>query len=210
MSINCESTSNAYQDDFVLKMHNYKKNGYFLDIGCANGILGSNSYRLELNGWTGVRVDLQVFEENEYRSSPLILGNALELDYKKILEDNNAPKDIDYASLDIDEATTPLLSILPFDSYNFKIITIEHDRYDGNDENAMKQREILSSKGYTLICEDILVDNWISWRKAPFEDWWVKAEFFDPNLLDKIRCKFSPGLDVIKKFGLSSVDFFNL
>ena len=210
MSINCESTSDAHQDDFVLKMHNYKKHGFFLDVGCGLGIQGNNTYRLELNGWTGLRIDERECEQNDLRSSKLVVGDALSLDYDAEFQKLNAPLVIDYASLDIDEATTPLLNIIPFDKYKFKVITIEHDRYAHGDKFALAQREFLSSKGYLLLCEDILVDTWISWKRAPFEDWWVMPEFFDPKLLEKIKCKDTPGFEVVQKFGISSVDFFNL
>ena len=52
--------SQAHQDEFVLKILNYKKNGYFLEIGSCHPILVSNSYILE-NGynWDGLMVELE-------------------------------------------------------------------------------------------------------------------------------------------------------
>lgn len=51
-----ETYSDAYQDIFTLKLFNNQK-GYYLDIGCSDGIDKSNSYLLEKNGWSGVMID---------------------------------------------------------------------------------------------------------------------------------------------------------
>ena len=53
-----ESFSQLQQDLKVLKHLNYKKNGYFVEIGAANGIELSNTYLLEKNyGWNGICVE---------------------------------------------------------------------------------------------------------------------------------------------------------
>jgi hypothetical protein len=209
MSINCASTANSFQDDFVLKIFNYKKNGFFVDIGCGVEIDFNNTYRLELNGWNGLRVDSELKDAVSTRSSLFILDDALNIDYKSVLESMNCEK-IDYASFDIDEATTNLIKIFPFEKYKPSVITIEHDRYRLGDSDCNEQREILSKHNYHLLCKDVLVDTWIGWTKAPYEDWWVNAEMFDTKLLDNLQSEFISGAEILKKFGLSSVDFSNL
>lgn len=49
------STSQLFQDLFVLFIHNEKTNGTFLEFGATNGVELSNSFMLEEKfGWTGV------------------------------------------------------------------------------------------------------------------------------------------------------------
>lgn len=46
------------QDEFVIKHLNKMRNGYFLDIGASDGVLYSNTYRLETEyEWTGLLVE---------------------------------------------------------------------------------------------------------------------------------------------------------
>jgi hypothetical protein len=196
------STSDALQDDFVLKMFDYKKEGFFLDVGCCGGRVGSNSYRLELNGWNGICIDINEHPEMDIRKAKIIINNALDIDYKNLFVDNNVPKDIDYASLDIDSGTTGVLQLLPLDDYNIKVITIEHDRYLNGDVFMNVQRQILSDKGYMLLCSDVKADILLRLenRHCSFEDWWVKPEFFDENILNKIKSNDLFGFEIIDKF----------
>jgi hypothetical protein len=206
MSINCASTANSFQDDFVLKIFNYKKNGFFIDVGCGSETEGSNTYRLELNGWTGLRIDNESKESSITRNSLFVLDDALKIDYVKILASINCEK-IDYASFDIDESTTDLIRLFPFEKYKPSVITIEHDKYRLGDSDCNEQRQILSKHNYRLLCKDVLVDTWIGWTKAPYEDWWVNSEMFDAELLSNLQSEFTTGADIIKKFGISSMDF---
>jgi FkbM family methyltransferase len=48
------------QDIYVLKnIFNYKTNGVFIDVGANHPIHCSNTYLLELNGWTGLAIEPQ-------------------------------------------------------------------------------------------------------------------------------------------------------
>lgn len=50
--------SENHQDFFVLEKCGYKQNGYFVDIGAADGITGSNTFLLEkFYKWNGICVD---------------------------------------------------------------------------------------------------------------------------------------------------------
>ncbi|MFZ5779687.1 MAG: FkbM family methyltransferase [Pseudomonadota bacterium] len=49
------STSQFWQDIFVLAETNYRRNGYFVEFGAADGLSASNTYLLEkVFGWTGI------------------------------------------------------------------------------------------------------------------------------------------------------------
>ena len=196
------STSDALQDDFVLEMFDYKKEGFFLDVGCNGGREGSNSYRLELNGWNGICIDINEYPEMNIRKAKIVIDNAIAIDYKNLFKDNNVPKDIDYASLDIDLGTTNVLQLLPLDDYNIKIITIEHDRYLNGDIFMNLQRKHLLDKGYMLLCNDVKADILlrVENRHCSFEDWWVKPEFFNENLLNKIKSDNLFGFEIVNKF----------
>ena len=112
-------------------------------------------------------------------------------------------------SLDIDEYTTDLLKLIPFDDYTYKIIIIEHDAYLRDPYFRIQQREIISNAGYHLLCSDVWPDSLKRHNipDGPFEDWWVKKEFFPESLLEKMQCDNLYGSQVVQKFGLSSIDF---
>lgn len=56
---NLKSNSQINQDIWVLEKSRYKENGYYIDIGCADGKEISNTYLLDKSfGWYGLCVDL--------------------------------------------------------------------------------------------------------------------------------------------------------
>jgi len=53
-----EYKSQVGQDEWIIKMTNGKRNGYFLDIGASDGVFLSNTYILEKDyGWNGICVE---------------------------------------------------------------------------------------------------------------------------------------------------------
>jgi len=48
------STSQCFQDLFVLYFCKFKSDGYFVDIGASDGVAFSNSFILERKGWKGI------------------------------------------------------------------------------------------------------------------------------------------------------------
>lgn len=206
MMLSTVSSTDAYQDDFVMKMFDYAQKGYFVDIGSGDPFNSSNSSRLEELGWSGICIDYTRYPEYKKRNCKYFAANALVFNYNNFFIEYEAPKIIDYLSLDIDENTTELLKLIPFDTHEFKIITIEHDAYLRNKDYRSKQREILIEKGYHLLCSDVWPD---SLRKlnlpgGPFEDWWIKRKYFSDSLIEKIQSENIYGSEVIKKFGFSS------
>ena len=73
----------------------------------------------------------------------------------------NAPKDIDYLSIDTEGSEFEILASFDFDKYDFKIITCEHN-HTGSRE---KVHELLTSKGYVRKFEDISL----------WDDWYIRA-----------------------------------
>jgi FkbM family methyltransferase len=175
----------VYQDMFVLSMLNGKRNGTFLEVGSAHAYHNSNTALLESKfDWSGVSIELKKDLVDEYssnRKSKILNANALELDYKKLLDANFNSNVIDYLQLDIEPAknTYEVLLKIPFDQYKFSVITYEHDHYvDATKECRQKSREYLRSKGYVLVVNDISADG-----ESSFEDWWVHPELIDQNII---------------------------
>lgn len=175
--------SDAYQDKFVHKIYNGKRNGYFVDIGSCGAIDSNNSYVFESLGWKGICIEINPGYANSYhqRSCTFINQNALTIDYKDLFERNNAPKQIDYLSVDIDELSIDALKLLPHDTYTFGVITIEHDGYIYGDKYRTQQREFLTNLGYHLLGSNVRVPDRHFKSLSTlnhldnngFEDWWV-------------------------------------
>ncbi len=175
--------SDAYQDQFVYKLLNQKRHGYFVDIGSCGAINSNNSYFFESLGWRGICVEIDKGYAPSYseRRCTFINQNALTVDYTNVLENDNAPLFIDYLSVDIDELSIDAIKLLPHDKYTFGVITIEHDGYIYGNRYRQPQREFLKSLGYHLLGSNVRVPD-RHFRSLStlnhldnngFEDWWV-------------------------------------
>lgn len=176
-----ENYSQAYQDMFVLSMLNGKRNGTYLEIGSADPFKGNNTALLETKfDWKGVSIDIDKNEVDKFkneRKNPVYLGDATKINYIKLLEDNNFKTQVDYLQLDCDppSVTYDILTKIPFDEYNFSVITYEHDYYaDETKSYRDKSRVFLKSKGYQLIASNIAPND-----TDNFEDWWVYPSHID-------------------------------
>lgn len=77
-----------------------------------------------------------------------------------LLDKYNAPKEIDYLSIDTEGSEFEILSHFDFSKYSFRVITCEHNF------TPMREKifELLSNNGYTRVFEDL----------SKFDDWYVK------------------------------------
>lgn len=179
------------QEAFVLELLDYKRAGFYVELGAFHSSEGSNTKILEQDyGWQGVSFELVDERRSEFienRFNPC-MGDALNFDYLGYFRDNFFPKQIDYLQVDIDtgydRATRPngnhyttLLGLItvPLTQYRFSIITFEHDAnmYFRNTGQRDAQREILDCLGYTLVVRTI------------HEDWWVDPTVISPNVYKK-------------------------
>ena len=174
MNNNIHSKSQIGQDIFVLTQLNNKKDGTFVDIGVGHPTLINNTYVLENDfNWGGISFDIgpphtweyKIYDKYKHinisdykkmwrddRSTPIICCDALETDYNEVFKEYNLPKNIDYLSMDLEPpmATFECLKLIPFDKYQFKIITFETDYY--REKNTQDpSRELLNSYGYKLV-----------------------------------------------------------
>jgi hypothetical protein len=53
-------------------------------------------------------------------------------------------------SLDVEGQEYAILSTFPFDKYKFNVICLEHNSYCDGEENRLKIKNLLLSKGYSL------------------------------------------------------------
>jgi FkbM family methyltransferase len=201
------SKSQIRQDLFVLCQSKYKKGGYFVEFGAANGIHNSNTFLLETKfSWKGILVEpAAVWRNSLYENRPnaiietmcvwkdsnstLIFNETIDGElstidtftykdghYKNrlrgkkyevltislidLLLKNNAPRYIDYLSIDTEGSEFEILNAFNFKEYTFGIISIEH--------NFTPQRELifelLTNNGYKIFGESI----------SHIDDWYIK------------------------------------
>lgn len=171
------SFSNEGQDILTLKL--IGPSGFFLDIGSGNPVYGNNSFVLELMGWRGLMVDgseESIQRARRYRSNPAVLTDATRADWVALLQAVNAPPVIDYISLDVDEANINVVSSFPFDRYQFRLMTYEHDRYNSGDARKVACEEALRPyPQYVRLLDNATVQG-LEW-----EDWWVNRDLIDPK-----------------------------
>lgn len=185
------SCSQGGQDAFAYQVCERKKKGTFLDVGSYNVVCCNNSYALERIGWRGLMVDLFRDDENmPQRKSPLVQANATNLDWLFQLKQAGLPEHLDYLSLDVDTDTLNTLAGIPSPDVAFGVITVEHDAYLHGDFPRSSMRRILDSRGYDLVCADVLIDG------KPWEDWWCHPT--RSHLADRFRCKQTEWRDIVK------------
>jgi hypothetical protein len=185
--------SQAGQDQYVLKVLNYKKNGFFLEIGSNHPININNTYILENQyNWSGIMVDYNNTFVDLYKihrpNSKYIINDATKIDYINYLDNIKAPLNIDYLQIDLEvdnKSTIDCLELLNntvFDKYNFATITFEHDIYRGNYYNTRsRSREIFENRGYKLVFPDVAHNN------NKFEDWYVYPNLVNMSYIDEIK-----------------------
>ena len=182
--------SQIYQDLFVLAILEGKRNGTYLEIGSAKPFFRNNTALLEQQfDWRGVGIEYDSGFCKEYadnRKNTIINKDALLVNYKELLKENfQDDKIIDYLQLDIEPAkhTFEALLAMPLEEYQFRVITFEHDHYvDITQSYREKSRRYLRSMGYELLVSDLSAV-----EGCPFEDWWVKPELINPDILAKMR-----------------------
>ena len=158
--------SQAGQDDWVLS---HIEKGTYLEIGASHPKNINNTYALELAGWTGLSIDIDLQCQDiwrETRQQPLLIADALIMDWAEYFQRNEV---IDYLQIDIDPAIQSLEVLKKIiNKATFNLITFEHDFYLGVDVRT-ESREILTAAGYRLDRADVEAG-----YNMPFEDWWIK------------------------------------
>lgn len=180
------------QDEFVIKLLNYKKNGYFLEIGSNHPININNTYVLEKEyNWNGLMVEYDKNFESLYkqhRSSNYIIQDATKVNYEDLFKKYNFPNNMDYLQIDLEVSnnstlqTLELLNDTIMKNYTFNVVTFEHDIYSGNYFNTrQRSREIFDNNNYIRVFSDVKNGG------NPYEDWYVHSSFSNIELINKIK-----------------------
>ena len=191
----------ALQDKFVLNVLKRKKNGTFLELGANDAIDINNTYTLEKDfGWNGIMIEysekhLQSYKEHR-KNSVHFIGDATKIDYKKLLEDNNMPENIDYLQIDLDAGNGSTMKALEkldsevFDKYKFATVTFEHDYYCAGDYKSTreKSRDIFKKRGYVMVFNDIHDRE----PEVVYEDWYVHPDLVDMDYVNNLKAKNTP------------------
>ena len=106
---------------------------------------------------------VDTFSENDMHKDSRLNGKKYEvktISLVDLLKKHNAPKNIDYLSIDTEGSEYEILSSFDFNEYNIQIITVEHN----NTSQRALIFSLLSSHGYTRKYE----------RISDFDDWYTK------------------------------------
>jgi len=201
------SKSHLRQDIFVLHELQFKRNGYFVEFGAANGVRSSNTYLLEKQfGWTGILSEpARVFHEHlrENRRAQIdtrcvwkesgtkmeflecsqpelsTIGHFADADLHvearqdgktylvesvslmDLLDQHNAPLEIDYLSIDTEGTELEILNEFDFKKYQIQIITCEHNYSSRRDQLV----NLFTKHGYERKFQNI----------SRFDDWYVRS-----------------------------------
>lgn len=180
-----ETYSDAYQDVTVLKLLGSR--GFFLDLGCSDGIDRSNTFLLEKAGWNGILIDYDASQVSRAARARKSLCEVMDVTkpggIEEALQRLNAPKVLDYISLDVDEASLSCLLNLPLETYSFKFLTFEHDIYVGRadcyDRKNLSE-PFLKKYGYIKITDNVTCEG------HPYEDWYANPKFIPETAYAKI------------------------
>lgn len=186
----------ARQDEFAIKLTNYKRNGSYIEIGSNHPKIHNNTYVMdtELN-WFGLMVEYEKGWLPDYqRDRPRaihILDNATNVDYLKYMKEYNFPRNIDYLQIDLDVDNRSTLTTLEkldqtvMGEYTFATVTFEHDIYTGNYYDTQKiSREIFERRGYTRLFSDVSV--FFGGRMCQFEDWYAHPSIVNQTIITSI------------------------
>lgn len=185
--INEKSYSQVFQDRFVLKL--VGRNGFFLDLGAGwdHSRINSNTLLLEEYGWDGISIDANIDHATRRNDksirSTTIVCKIPETTIKEILDEHNAPKIIDYVSIDIEPVSMIGLENFPFNEYEFKVLTFEHDSYSAGPQKKEEAYKLLTEKGYIRLCDNVRVPESMG-PNLYFEDWWINPKYFSKEFIE--------------------------
>jgi hypothetical protein len=163
------------------------KQGTYLEIGAGWPEHISNTALLEFEfGWRGISLDYQDAYPDQWAAAgrnTLVKADSLTVDFQLLL--SQQPRVIDYLSVDCEPSAVSFATLtrLPWDQYQFRVITFEHECYTEGPAVKLASRLFLQSRGYQLVVDNIShIDVGVD-----YEDWWVHPDLVDPaRLLDHL------------------------
>lgn len=191
--------SQAGQDKWVHELIGDK--GYFIDVGAYDGIQTSNTYALELAGWTGICIEANedifktLCKNRKSKNINIAITNYLGTTGFAIDRIGNgqikiscsplslvmlyhSERSIDYMSLDIEGQEFNALNSIDFKYWDIKLLTVEHNLYCDGPEKKEALYKLLSENDYVRVVEDVkCLDPNPIYFNQPFEDWYAKKDF---------------------------------
>lgn len=188
--------SQAGQDKWVCETLDFKKGGFFVEIGAYDGIQTSNTYVLEKSlGWGGICIEANPSAFSKLQKNRSSINTSVAVSTYKgfcgfgsdsiisnqgttpcdtlsnILLDCGAPNYIDYISLDVEGLEWDILNTFDFNKWKVNLWTIEHNLYCRGAEQKEKIYKTMVLNGFERVVEDVLADG-----RLAFEDWYKKIE----------------------------------
>lgn len=109
---------------------------------------------------------IDIYSSHDMHSNARRLGEVYKVETISLLDllvEHNAPKEIDYLSIDTEGSELEILQSFDFNKYNIKIITVEHN-FTGMREKIF---QLLTSHGYKRVFTEI----------SEVDDWYIKSAF---------------------------------
>lgn len=186
--------SQAGQDKWVMEK---VREGFFVDVGAYDGIESSNTYLLEQRGWKGVCIEanesvIEILKKNrkwvvssavaEFDGEIRFSGDKVNdngnlvrcAKLSTILKEIDAPKIIDYLSIDVEGYEMNVLEGMDFQEYHVRYITIEHNIYLEGPARKNKIYEYLTLHGFVRVQEDVKCQD-PNYFNLPYEDWYENS-----------------------------------
>jgi hypothetical protein len=192
-----QNKSQAWQDIWVLTVTRGARCKRYLEVGANDPTLHNNTWLLsQLYNWSGVSIEYDpshITSWSKVRSrDKFICADALLLDYTAILTElcAGSEKRVDYLQLDIEPSinTLQVLKRLPLDEFRFSTITFETDAYLGDLRAQKESRDLLKSKGYVAVFENVTVRcQEVAPDPIPFEDWWIDLSYLQEIGATQVR-----------------------
>lgn len=182
----CEDANGQIgQDIFIMTCLRNKMEGTFLEIGSNHPAIINNTYFLETKyKWRGVMVEYDEDFLDMYKfyrpNSVHVIMDATKVDYKRVLEENKFPVDMDFLQIDLEvfnKSTIETLEKLDreiMDTYTFATVCFEHDNYRGDtNDTRRRSRDIFDRRGYVRIFADV----------DDMEDWYIHPRLMNDPLI---------------------------
>jgi FkbM family methyltransferase len=91
---------------------------------------------------------------------------------RSILAEFNAPKIIDYLSLDVEGHEYTILKVFPFNEYIIRCITVEHNEPHYGQQKRNDIRKLLEENGYIFVKGN---DDVMNWKHGPIDDFYIHS-----------------------------------
>jgi FkbM family methyltransferase len=131
----------------------------------TNCVWSKSGEQLEFNEASSQELStINFFSGSDGHSSGRQNGNKYMVEtitLNDLLEKHNAPREIDYLSIDTEGSELTILSNFDFNKYNINLITVEHNFTDARN----KIYDLLSTNGYKRLFA----------KFSKFDDWYIKV-----------------------------------